>query len=53
MAGDPGDFAHVLAGDGDVDGDGLDDLIVGAYRAGGTGAVGVVTAMPESGEHRL
>jgi hypothetical protein len=53
LHGDPGDRAHLLGGGGDVDGDGVDDLLVGAFKAGGVGAVAVVTALPASGAHRL
>ena len=50
--GDAGDKATVLHGSSDFDGDGLDDLLVGALLRGGHGAVGLVTFRPD-GEHRL
>jgi hypothetical protein len=50
--GDPGERAEVALGDGDLDGDGVQDLLIGAYGSLGTGRVAVVLSPPD-GEHRV
>ncbi|MEQ1571965.1 MAG: FG-GAP repeat protein [Myxococcota bacterium] len=52
VAGDPGDRAELLVADADIDGDGVNDLVIGGYAHDGVGKVGVLLSLPD-GDHAL
>lgn len=52
VLGEPGDNARVATADADLTGDGVADLLIGAYKRNGTGAAAIVPA-PAAGEHAL
>lgn len=50
--GDIGERAEEVSGQDDLDGDGLDDLVIGAYKSLGNGQVAVLLD-PPVGDHRI
>ncbi|MEQ1571713.1 MAG: FG-GAP repeat protein [Myxococcota bacterium] len=52
VSGDPGDRAELLVSDADLDGDGVNDLVIAGYAHGGVGKVGVLLSLPD-GDHAL
>jgi hypothetical protein len=52
LYGDFADRAEKPLGDADLDGDGIDDLVIGAHAHLGTGVVAVLNAIPD-GDHRV
>jgi hypothetical protein len=52
LHGAAGDRAEIVEADDDLDGDGLDDLVVGAFGSGAVGRIGLVSD-PPAGDHVL